>query len=1074
MDSTNDPIHDLFDFDAFNDNGQDISLLADRHLFDNGPDLFSVDPLALPDQSLDVPPSSNPVDPFAHVKSAENANLPVPDREFFDNNLDLFIEGSIDAGLPDFAPIDQLAPQFVAQQFGDGFDLAFGSTLPVLSELPTLTIDPAMVFDHTQPPQIVLATLEEQQQWQAFKNQQTQLFQSQLQAPQLHAVQQRDDVEDQPNLGLQSPFESPVNESEFSPSQGFDYLEVSQQATDPSQQNILTDEQIYLLQNAEPAEQIQSSIELPPTDDAFSRNQASSEHSPCSRSSHTGRHSSSPRTATPEQVAEHAQTPQVVLVRLTFTSLENAEAAMPSRYIENAWDPPSPDRTIPNTPKERATYVLDMFEAFQDCSECKDNKNGNSYVKRWSGGPGSYYNLHAMEKVCWQMLDIAERMHTGGPQSTNLYCEEALKKLKYSRDMTFEQRIYHVCAMLRYSKFLCDQLMKGEGLEALVGAPKLKMSGATTMQVQNQRRQKWIVHGRTEDKNEGGGQDNDGDTQLARRKTKPKTKRTPPTKPRADPKARPANVSHDESDDEEQSAYRRQSDTNIVQLGYDSDIEMIDEPLQVIAPEASPSPLPVPHVPSSAPPTQTQTRRNPGGLRLPAPASKALATSPAATPASPVSSPAPSSSSSIASTTSPALSLPTTLKIKQSKRATSPQVRIPHAEVNAGRARWESQARFETQKANMQRKKRETKRVALRAADEARGIAAGVELAKLVASTPKKTSVNANKPSSNKITTKAKIKTGTLKRPIILTETDSEDDEWAPKAKRQRTYNELFAEWTIRNDGSNEDDIREAGYHPVSGRLSDGEMSDSDEHTDDDVHNSENEDENDGTEDDASEDDEIDEDQVTTTGEDGSEQSEDDLLQSREGGSEPSDGDGSEPSDEDNSEHPSGEDSYENSDTQTLSRSPSPIRKRKIEELSVKHPRDRIDQVRPLIKTSRYATKAEREAAKSKESSKRKVLERQGPHKHQSEPVSISSESEVETPPTKRTKRNDGSTHKSASPAPAKHTSAPKGKKSGPQRDSKGKFIRANATPEPAESDSDFEPGSAKLRRRDGASRRKR
>ncbi|KAF1930486.1 uncharacterized protein M421DRAFT_58385, partial [Didymella exigua CBS 183.55] len=188
--------------------------------------------------------------------------------------------------------------------------------------------------------------------------------------------------------------------------------------------------------------------------------------------------------------------PPVQLAGLTFDSLEDAEAAMSSRNIENDWEPPSRDRTAPSTRRQRAKYALQLFQAFQDCSECKDNKNGNSYVKRWKDGPGSYYNAQAMEKVCWHMLDIAERLHTHGPQSTFMYCEEALKKLKGSRDMTFEQRIHHVCAMLKYSKFLCDQLMKGEGLEALVGAPKHKMSGATTMQVQNQRRQKWIVHGR--------------------------------------------------------------------------------------------------------------------------------------------------------------------------------------------------------------------------------------------------------------------------------------------------------------------------------------------------------------------------------------------------------------------------------------------------------------------------------------------------------------------------------------------------------------------------------------------------
>jgi len=256
---------------------------------------------------------------------------------------------------------------------------------------------------------------------------------------------------------------------------------------------------------------------------------------------------------------------------------------MASRSVRSDWRAPFPDNTIPTTQEQRSQYVLLMFEALQDTSECKDNKSGYSFRKRWEGG--NYYNLQEMEKVSWHMLDIAERLHSQGPASSNIYCEEALKKLKGSRDLTFEQRIHATCAMLKFSKNLCDKVLKGEGIEALVGAPKQKMSGAKTMMIQNQRRQQWIVHGRNEAQlhvklQESGHQDADEieTPKSAKRKGKESSRSGPAARTRTATGAVSTQVSNESSESEDEpDRLLRHSSTNSLRRRSSVHTSTVDE-----------------------------------------------------------------------------------------------------------------------------------------------------------------------------------------------------------------------------------------------------------------------------------------------------------------------------------------------------------------------------------------------------------------------------------------------------------------------------------------------------------------
>jgi hypothetical protein len=243
---------------------------------------------------------------------------------------------------------------------------------------------------------------------------------------------------------------------------------------------------------------------------------------------------------------------------------------------------------------------------------------GFSFLKRWHNE--GFYNVQEMEKVCWHMCDVAERLHNHGPQVMNIYDPDALKRLKASRNLTFEQRIVAICDMLKLSKFLCDNLMKGEGIEALVGAPKQKMSNAKTMVTQNKKRQKWLASGRDGDperpkrgQDDGSSEPEDHDVPApTQRKTKQKPMRTAPAaKSRAKKTARSRKVDREASDSEVEGPElsRRQS-----VFGNDDEDESEDKVMgeRTISPTPSPS-IPANHLSSlrifrnTSLPSQTST-----------------------------------------------------------------------------------------------------------------------------------------------------------------------------------------------------------------------------------------------------------------------------------------------------------------------------------------------------------------------------------------------------------------------------------------------------------------------------------
>ncbi|KAI4934900.1 hypothetical protein J4E85_002762 [Alternaria conjuncta] len=203
-----------------------------------------------------------------------------------------------------------------------------------------------------------------------------------------------------------------------------------------------------------------------------------------------------PSQSAPSQAAAIAPV-QPRFFGLSFRNLAEAKDSMLNRYIEKDWMPPPNDSTIPTTDEDRAGHVAELLAAMKDTSACPDNQDKDRFAKRLTPGAKKAIYEDQMEKVCWQLVDTAEKLHAFGPKSFSIYDTTPLETMWDCRNFTFGERIESLCELLRLSKSRCFSLLKGENLETTVGAAPQKITGTILNNGQNKNRQKYIAEGRT-------------------------------------------------------------------------------------------------------------------------------------------------------------------------------------------------------------------------------------------------------------------------------------------------------------------------------------------------------------------------------------------------------------------------------------------------------------------------------------------------------------------------------------------------------------------------------------------------
>lgn len=190
--------------------------------------------------------------------------------------------------------------------------------------------------------------------------------------------------------------------------------------------------------------------------------------------------------------------PQITPNQLQFTNRAQAQQASVNRNLLNDWQSPDKDGSIPRNADHRAFYVRLLLHAFKDISQCIDFVGGNSFREHWETlkDGKSIYTVEQMETVCWQLVAIAESLHTRGPSSLGIYDESKLKNAYECRNLTFAQRITHLCKLLQMSKARCETLLKFEGMHIFVATPMQLIRQTRGNKKQNDGRKNMLATGR--------------------------------------------------------------------------------------------------------------------------------------------------------------------------------------------------------------------------------------------------------------------------------------------------------------------------------------------------------------------------------------------------------------------------------------------------------------------------------------------------------------------------------------------------------------------------------------------------
>ncbi|KAH7377362.1 hypothetical protein BKA66DRAFT_443394 [Pyrenochaeta sp. MPI-SDFR-AT-0127] len=179
---------------------------------------------------------------------------------------------------------------------------------------------------------------------------------------------------------------------------------------------------------------------------------------------------------------------------LFFSSLEEAVVSMPTP----TWRSPANDAGVPTTDHERQKWVVRLLDAVNNIENTHD-KQGAVFKKRWfdpSKGASSFYSAVDKEILCWDILDLAERLHRDGPKVFLAFDPTFWKHAAKTRFWDFEKRMKNIIELLTYSKGRCDKLLTGVGLQLIVANPTVLINTTKDNVRQNKKRQALLNAGR--------------------------------------------------------------------------------------------------------------------------------------------------------------------------------------------------------------------------------------------------------------------------------------------------------------------------------------------------------------------------------------------------------------------------------------------------------------------------------------------------------------------------------------------------------------------------------------------------
>jgi len=135
------------------------------------------------------------------------------------------------------------------------------------------------------------------------------------------------------------------------------------------------------------------------------------------------------------------------------------------------------------------------------------DKNGPVFKKRWfdpekpEEGYKDYYDRKAIEKMCWDIVYMVEKLHREGPKAFSCYDPAFQKMVAKTQSLTFEARVTKLIELFSKYKARCDKMFKSSVMETYIADPDTMLATAETNRDANDKRQKYITEGRGGAKN---------------------------------------------------------------------------------------------------------------------------------------------------------------------------------------------------------------------------------------------------------------------------------------------------------------------------------------------------------------------------------------------------------------------------------------------------------------------------------------------------------------------------------------------------------------------------------------------
>lgn len=174
------------------------------------------------------------------------------------------------------------------------------------------------------------------------------------------------------------------------------------------------------------------------------------------------------------------------------------------------------DDSFPLTPAMREDAVAQIVNAMRSIEEAKDKITATTDFKDVWLKPGLKqeftYNELDMERVCRDLVSIAETLHAEGLGPLKIYCPRTIRRVMEAKPLPFRDRINKLAELMRKRKSRCDSFMLGNTMEDAVALIEEKLraeksngennnSRSKKLEVTNQfwglsKRARWTLVGR--------------------------------------------------------------------------------------------------------------------------------------------------------------------------------------------------------------------------------------------------------------------------------------------------------------------------------------------------------------------------------------------------------------------------------------------------------------------------------------------------------------------------------------------------------------------------------------------------